>query len=47
MCPTYQVELKINNKPVFMEIDTGAGISLVSEYVLNELLPELKVKTWQ
>lgn len=25
-CPAYQVELKINNKPVVMEIDTGAGV---------------------
>ena len=42
--PAYQVKLKINSKPVVMEIDTGAGVSLVSESVLHALLPDLDVR---
>ena len=42
--PPYQVELKINNKPLAMEIDTGSGISLISESVLHALLPLLKLQ---
>ena len=42
--PPYQVELKINNKPLAMEIDTGSGISLISESVLHALLPQLKLQ---
>lgn len=43
-CSAYQVELKVNNKPIIMEIDTGAGVSLVSESMLKALLPKLQVK---
>ena len=41
--PPYQVELKINNKPLDMEIDIGPGISLISESVLHALLPQLEL----
>lgn len=42
--PVYQVKLEINNKPLVMEIDTGAGVSIIPESVLTTLLPELSLQ---
>ena len=43
-CPPYQVQLKLNSKPIVMEIDTGASVSLISESMLKALLPQLSIK---
>ena len=37
------VDLLINNKPVQMEIDTGAAVSLISEEVKRKLFPDIKL----
>ena len=34
------VELKLNGAPISMELDTGAGISIVSKNTYNQLWPE-------
>ena len=39
-----QVELKVNDKPLTFEVDTGASVSLVSEQKLRKVLPHLKLK---
>ena len=43
-CPAYQVELKVNDHPLAMEIDTGAGVSIASEAKIANLLPKLKLE---
>ena len=43
-CSPYQVQLKLNSKPIVMEIDTGASVSLISESMLKALLPQLSIK---
>ena len=43
-CPVYQVELKLNDHPLAMEIDTGAGVSIASEAKIANLLPKLKLE---
>ena len=37
--PPYQVELAVNKKPVVMEVDTGAAVSLISYKTYQVLLP--------
>ena len=43
-CSPDQVQLKLNSKPIVMEIDTGASVSLISESMLKALLPQLSIK---
>ena len=38
-----QVELYINGKPLTMEVNIGAAISIVSEQQLNRLQPQIQV----
>ena len=38
------IELLINNKPLTMEVDTGAAVSLISEATMKKLLPRMKVQ---
>ena len=38
------IELLINNKPLMMEVDTGAAVSLISEATMKKLLPRMKVQ---
>ena len=38
-----QVELYINGKPLTMEVETGAAVSIVSEQQLNRLQPQIQV----
>ena len=40
-----KVQIKINEVPVRMELDTGAAVSLMPEQMKNELLPKTKLKT--
>jgi len=40
----YKVELHVNGQPLTMEVDTGAGVSIASESVLNSLLPSAKLQ---
>ncbi len=35
----YKVTLSVNGRPLTLEVDTGAGISIVSEPTLASLLP--------
>ena len=39
-----QVELRVNGKPLMMEMDTGAAVSLISKRKLREVLPKLKIR---
>ena len=34
--PPIEVELKVNNAPMKMEVDTGASVTVVSEKAFNE-----------
>ena len=36
------IELKLNGNPISMELDTGAGISIVSKSTYYQLWPESK-----
>ena len=40
------VTLKLNGAPISMELDTGAGISIVSKQTYNHLWPESHLKTY-
>ena len=44
-CPAYNVELQLNDHPVVMEIDTGAGVSIAPESQIADLLPTLNLQT--
>ena len=37
------VEVKINGKPLLMEMDTGAAVSLISYRKLKQILPRIKI----
>ena len=39
-----RVEVQINGKPLSMEVDTGAAVSLISYKSLKEVLPRIRVK---
>ena len=39
------VELEIQGKPVIMEVDTGAAVSVISETTYKDLFPNLTLKT--
>jgi len=41
---SFKVELHVNGQPLTMEVDTGAGVSIASESVLNSLLPSAKLQ---
>ena len=38
-----QVELQLDGKPVTMEADTGAAVSLISEWTLKQVLPKAAI----
>ena len=38
------VELLVEGKPLSMEVDTGAAVSLMSEYIWRELFPRVKLQ---
>ena len=38
-----QVELQLDGKPVTMEVDTGAAVSLISEWTLKQVLPKAAI----
>ena len=38
-----RVEVKINGKPLLMEVDTGAAVSLISYRKLKQILPRIKI----
>ena len=38
-----RVEVKINGKPLSMEVDTGAAVSLISYRKLKQILPRIKI----
>ncbi len=35
----YKVTLSVNGRPLTLEVDTGAGVSIISEPTLASLLP--------
>ena len=35
------VDIKVHGKPLTMEVDTGAGLSLISESTLKQVMPEV------
>ena len=42
--PPIKVPLVINDKPVCMELDTGAAITIMSEKQYKELFPEVELR---
>ena len=40
----YQVELQVNGKPLTMEVDTGAGVSIAAESVLAPMFPAMQLE---
>ena len=38
-----QVELQLDGKPVTMEVDTGAAVSLISEWTPKQVLPKAAI----
>ena len=40
----YKVEVHINGKPLIMEVDTGAGVSIASESVIASLAPSTELR---
>ena len=38
-----RVEVRVNGKPLSMEVDTGAAVSLISYRKLKQVLPRIKV----
>ena len=38
------MDIKLNGKPLTMELDTGAAVSLVSERTFQSLLPECQLR---
>ena len=39
-----RVEIQIDGKPISMEVDTGAAVSLMSQKKLKQTLPGAKIK---
>ena len=39
-----QDEVRVNDKPLWMELDTGAAVSIVSEYQLKVLHPSISLQ---
>ena len=37
------MELQLDGKPVTMEVDTGAAVSLISEWTLKQVLPKAAI----
>ena len=44
-CPPIQVTLQVAQKPLEMEVDTGATVSLISEATKEKYFPEMKLQT--
>ena len=40
-----QIELKINDKLLQMEVDTGAGVSIISEQTKSSLYPRVSLNS--
>ena len=43
----YHVYLRLNNKPVQMELDTGAAVSVISEHEWNRLFPSTLLSNYE
>ena len=39
-----RVDVQINGKPLLMEVDTGAAVSLISYKKLKQVLPRIRIK---
>ena len=41
---SFPIEVKVNRKPLVMEIDTGAAVSIVAAGVVKEKFPEVQIQ---